>query len=224
MQNALFSESIEMYLKTLAEFDAHEPVAISHVAQRLGITQVSATEMVKRLSEQDLVSHVPYKGITLTEKGQRVAYNVIRRQRLWECFLHQQLKMEWARVYELACDLEHATAPEVTDALAALLGEPKTCPHGSPIPAADGSFAPLTGVPLSGLVPGQSARILAVLARRGSADVLRYLQTRNILPGQTVTVLDVAPMQGPLTLRIAEKEVSLGLQMAELIVVEVQNH
>ena len=96
MQNAVFSESIEMYLKTLAEFDASAPVAISHVAQRLGVTQVSATEMVKRLSEQELVSHVPYKGVTLTPKGQVVAYNVIRRQRLWECFLYQQLKIEWA--------------------------------------------------------------------------------------------------------------------------------
>ncbi len=223
MQSALFSESIEMYLKTLAEFDASEPIAISHVAQRLGITQVSATEMVKRLSEQELVSHVPYKGVTLTHQGQVVAYSVIRRQRLWECFLHQQLKIEWARVYELACNLEHATAPEVTDALAALLGHPQTCPHGSPIPAADGSFTPLAGAPLSQLTIGQSGRILAVLARRGSADVLRYLQTRNILPGQEVTVLDVAPMQGPLTLRIAEKEVSLGLQMAELIIVERDN-
>jgi DtxR family Mn-dependent transcriptional regulator len=224
MQNALFSESIEMYLKTVAEFDVSAPVAISHVAQRLGITQVSANEMVKRLSEQELVSHVPYKGITLTLRGQRVAYNVIRRQRLWECFLHQQLKMEWARIYELACDLEHATAPEVTDALAALLGQPQTCPHGSPIPAADGSFAPLAGVPLSQLAPGGRGRILAVLARHGSTDVLRYLQTRNILPGQDVMVLDIAPMHGPLTIRIAEKEVSLGLQMAELVVIEPEEH
>jgi len=222
MQKALFSESIEMYLKTLAEFDDSAPVAISHVAQRLGITQVSATEMVKRLSEQELVRHVPYKGVTLTSQGQRVAYNVIRRQRLWECFLYQQLKIEWARVYELACDLEHATAPEVTEALSALLGDPKNCPYGRPIPAADGSFAALDGILLNTLPLHQPAKILAVLAR--ATDVLQYLQARNILPGQVVTVLDVAPMLGPLTLKVAEKEVSLGLQMAELIVVQPEKH
>lgn len=222
MQSAVFSESVEMYLKTLAELDdSQQPVAISRLAERMDVTQVSATEMVKRMVEQALVNHLPYKGVTLTEKGREIGYNVIRRQRLWECFLYQHLKMEWARLYELACDLEHATAPEVTDALATLLGEPAFCPHGNPIPAADGSFVPLGGVPLSDWQVGQHGQVLAIQAR--DADVLRYLQARDLLPGRELTLLDIAPMQGPLTLKIGEKEVALGLQMAELVIVNNLN-
>src|SRR5574341_2264643 len=166
------SESTEMYLKAMFEMNDRETVAIGRLAERLSVTPVSANEMVRRLDEQGLVSHTPYKGVTLTEKGREAAWDVVRRQRLWECFLYDHLKIEWARVYELACSLEHATAPEVTEALAVFLGDPKTCPRGNPIPAADGSFTPLDGIPLSTAAFGETVRVLAVNAT--STDVLRY--------------------------------------------------
>jgi DtxR family transcriptional regulator, Mn-dependent transcriptional regulator len=218
MQNRLISESIEMYLKALAELETREPVAISRLAARLGVTQVSATEMVKRLAEQNWLTHLPYKGVLLTEKGKEIAYDVIRRQRLWECFLYIHLKIEWARVYELACNLEHATAPEVTEALAAFLGNPSVCPRGNPIPAADGSFTPLNGIPLSGAKIGQKAQVLAVQA--SDVDVLAYLQARHILPGRQIQVLAAAPLQGPLTIQIEEYQAEIGLQVAELITIQ----
>lgn len=124
------SESTEMYLKALAELGDRD-VAIARLAGRLGVTHVSANEMMRRLAEQGLVKHTPYKGVTLTKKGREVAANVLRRQRLWEVFLYQHLKIEWAKIYELACSLEHATAPEVTDALADFLGNPTVCPRGN---------------------------------------------------------------------------------------------
>ena len=145
------SESIEMYLKSLAELKADEPVAMARLAERLGVTQVSANEMVKRLVEQAFVQYIPYKGVVLTVTGWQIANSVIRRQKLWECFLVQHLHLAWPRLYELACDLEHATAPEVTEALAVFLGEPTTCPYGLPIPTAAGVCAPLVGVELNEL-------------------------------------------------------------------------
>jgi DtxR family Mn-dependent transcriptional regulator len=148
-----------------------------------------------------------------------VACNVLRRQRLWEVFLYEHLKIEWAQIYELACSLEHATAPEVTEALAVFLGDPRTCPRGNPIPAADGSFTPLDGVPLSEIAVGNTVSVLAVNATE--TDVLKYLQERGILPGQEITVLEAAPRQGPLTLRVADgKEVALGLSLAEFVIVK----
>ena len=218
MAASTLSESIEMYLKSLAELDAYQPVAISRLAERLGVTQVSATEMVKKLVEQGLVDHLPYKGVILTDTGKKLAFSVIRRQRLWECFLHDHLNIEWARIYDFACDLEHATAPEVTEALSAFLGAPTTCPHGDPIPATDGSFEQLTGIPLSALSVGQSGTILAVLA--SNSEVLQYLHTRDVLPGNDVTVLEIAPLQGPLTLKIGDKEIAVGLQMADYVLVQ----
>ncbi len=221
------SESTEMYLKAMAEISGRDVVAIGRLAERLGVTPVSANEMVKRLGEHGLVSHTPYKGVNLTKKGREVAGNVIRRQRLWECFLYDHLKIEWSRVYEFACSLEHATAPEVTEALAGFLGDPKTCPRGNPIPAADGSFIPLDAVPLSDVKLGQIAHIVAVNAT--ATDVLKYLQEKNILPGRDVTVVEVAPMQGPLTLHVnpaedngtSGKDVALGLSMAEFVLVKI---
>jgi len=213
------SESTEMYLKTMVEISDRDVVAIGRLAERLGVTPVSANEMVKRLSEQGLVSHTPYKGVGLTKRGREAACNVVRRQRLWECFLYDHLKIEWSMVYEFACSLEHATAPEVTEALAGFLGDPKTCPRGNPIPAADGSFKPLDAIPLSELKLGQAARVVAVNAT--ATDVLKYLQEKNILPERDLTVVEVAPMQGPLTLRIGSKDVALGLSMAEFVLVKI---
>jgi len=212
------SESTEMYLKAMIEISDHEVVAIGRLAERLSVTPVSANEMVRRLGEQGLVSHTPYKGVALTEKGHEVACDVTRRQRLWECFLYDHLRIEWAQVYELACSLEHATAPEVTEALSIFLGEPKACPHGNPIYAADGSCTPLDGAPLNRVAVGETVQVLAVNAT--ATDVLKYLQERGLMPGCEVTIIEAEPMQGPLTLRIDGREVALGLSLAEFVLVK----
>ncbi len=213
------SESTEMYLKAMVELGGREVVAVGRLAERLSVTSVSANEMMRRLGEQGLVSHTPYKGVTLTQMGREAACNVLRRQRLWECFLYAHLKIEWPQVYELACDLEHATAPAVTEALAAFLGQPSHCPYGDPIPAADGEFEPLLGISLSVVGVGGHARILAV--RATDTDVLKYLYERGLVPACEVQVVEAAPLQGPLTLRVNGKEVALGLALAEFVIVEI---
>ena len=212
------SESTEMYLKAMAEFGDCD-VAIARLATRLGVTPVSANEMIKKLGEHGLVSHTPYKGVNLTKKGREVACDVLRRQRLWEVFLYEHLKIEWAKIYELACSLEHATAPEVTEALAEFLGHPKACPRGNPIPDPNGTFTPLQAVSLSEVEIGKTMKVLAVNAT--ATDVLTYLQERDILPGQEIEVIGLAPLDGPLTLRVNGKEVALGLQIAEFVLVDL---
>lgn len=213
------SESTEMYLKAIAEASAPEAVAVSRLADRLSVTNVSANEMVHRLDEQGFVERTPYKGVALTQKGREAASNVLRRQRLWEVFLYEHLKIEWAKVYELACSLEHATAPEVTEALAGFLGNPCTCPRGNPIPAADGSFASLDGIPLTEVEIGKTVRVLAINAT--DTDVLKYLQDREILPAKKIKVLEAAPLQGPLMLRRKDgKDVTLGLSLAQFVIVK----
>jgi DtxR family transcriptional regulator, Mn-dependent transcriptional regulator len=211
------SESTEMYLKAMAEL-GNRDVAIARLAERLGVTPVSANEMMRRLGEQGLVTHTPYKGVTLTERGREAAANVLRRQRLWEVFLYEHLKIEWAKIYELACSLEHATAPDVTEALAGFLGNPTVCPRGNPIPDENGVFALLEGKSLREAAVGETVRVRAVNAT--ATDVLKYLQDKSILPGQTLEVLEAAPLDGPLTLSVNGREVALGLSMAEFVIVE----
>jgi DtxR family transcriptional regulator, Mn-dependent transcriptional regulator len=213
------SESTEMYLKAMVEIGQGDKVPVGRLADRLGVSNVSANEMVHRLTDQGLVSHIPYKGVELTGVGQAAACSVLRRQRLWECFLYEHLKIEWAKLYELACTLEHATAPEVTNALAVYLGDPKFCPRGNPIPTADGTFMPLNGIPLREAPLGAKVRVIAVNATE--TDINRYLQDRSILPGQTLTVVEVAPMDGPLTLQVDGQNVALGLRLAEFVIVEI---
>jgi DtxR family Mn-dependent transcriptional regulator len=213
------NESIEMYLKTMLEMGDRQPLMIPRLAERLGVTPVSANEMVRKLGEMGLSSHVPYKGVTLTEKGSELARNVMRRQRLWEVFLYQHLKIEWALIYEFACSLEHATAPEVTEALSAFLGNPVTCPRGNPIPAPDGSFATLEGIPLNEAPVGSRARVQAVNATE--TEVLRYLQACRLLPGQDISIVAAAPLQGPLTLQVEDTPVVIGLQAAEFVLIQI---
>jgi DtxR family Mn-dependent transcriptional regulator len=217
------SESVEMYLKTVAELGGERgPVPIGRVAERLGVSPVSANEMMKRLGEQQLIQHQMYKGVSLTGNGRRLANSVIRRQRLWECFLVDHLKLDWAKVHDLACDLEHATSSEVTEALAHYLGNPSRCPHGNPIPDPNGEIRLEDDLTLSRLKVGQSGRIRAIVPE--SSELLAYLAERGLLPGQSLTVIEAAPLKGPLTLQIGDSQeqsqVALGLALAELVQVD----
>lgn len=212
------NESSEMYLKTAAELGgADMPVPIAQIAEQLEVTPVSAGEMMKRLGAQGLIEHVPYKGVLLTPAGTQAAHSVIRRQRLWECFLVDHLKLNWAGVYEMACRLEHATSNVVAEALANYLDHPQTCPHGKPIPGPDGSMPVSEGTPLSELPIGQRAEIQSIVTTR--TDVFAYLQQRNLLPGRRVRVVAVAPLHGPLTVETEAGSVALGQALAEFVLV-----
>ena len=214
-----FNESVEMYLKTVCELatGGDAPVPISALAKRLSISTVSATEMVHRLCEQGLLLHTPYKGVTLTADGKRRALRVIRRHRLWECFLADHLGIVWQAVHENACQLEHATASEVTDALAAYLNEPATCPHGNPIPTVDGRVSLPNDRPLSELAPSDRGAITRIHPE--STLLLDYLAARELVPGALIVFDEVAPFNGPLMVTVDEKVHALGREVAARIFV-----
>ena len=219
MISSRLSESMEMCLKSLVELSDDKPVALSLLAEHLGVTPVSANEMIHKLSKRGLAIHQPYKGATLTEEGRAIAVDILRRQRLWERFLYDHLKIEWAKIYDLSCSLEHATDPEVVDALDEFLNHPATCPRGNPIPSPEGSFSRLQAPSLSGVGIGTKVRILAINAVY--LEVLTYLQKHGVLPGEELTIIDAAPMQGPLTVKKGEKEIAIGLEAAKFVLVEI---
>ncbi len=223
MKDFHYSESVEMYLKTLANLGgARELVPIARIAERLEVTPVSANEMMQRLARESLVAHQPYKGVQLTEAGRELAYNVIRRERLWERFLVDHLRLDWALVHDWACQLGHATAPEVSAALDAFLNFPAHCPQGNPIPRANGDLEAPRGQLLSELGVGQSARLAAF--EDESAEVLDYLQRRGLRPGAVVMVTEIAPRHGPLTLSVGEQQVVLGANLAATVRVQTLTH
>ncbi|MCA9933157.1 MAG: metal-dependent transcriptional regulator [Ardenticatenaceae bacterium] len=202
-----------MYLKTISELAEDDGlVPISALAERLGVSTVSATEMVHRLREQGLLDHTPYKGVALTDDGDRRACRIIRRHRLWECFLTDHLGLPWQQVHDFACQLEHATADEVTEALAVFLDNPPTCPHGNPIPDAEWIVPALVDQPLNEWKPGDRGTITRIHPE--SILLLDYLAARHIEPGQPVTFTEVAPFNGPLMMQIGDQTHALGREIA----------
>jgi DtxR family Mn-dependent transcriptional regulator len=212
------TDSMEQYLQTICRLGGEQsPVALSALADHLGISSVSTHEMIKKLVARELVTYEPYKGVTLTAEGQTQALCVIRRHRLWERFLADVLGIPWDRVHEEACQLEHATSSLVEEKLAQFLQEPETCPHGHPVAGAD--CCREEGLPLSDLEPGQRAVILRVA--ENNADMLRYLAELELRPQAVIEVEAVAPFDGPLTLRMGECRRVIGRQVASQITVQM---
>ena len=217
-QKRSFGASAEMYLKTIAELACErEPVPVTSVADRLGISTVSASEMIHRLEERKFVRHRPYKGVYLTEDGRREANGVIRRQRLWECFLNNNLGIPWEHIHDFACQLEHATDPVVTEALAEFLEHPSTCPHGNPIPTADGEMPTLEGVPLLNLELGEKGVILRI--HPVSEELVKHLDERGISPGREIKVAEIAPFNGPQSIEVGDEVHVLGRKVAAHVMV-----
>ena len=219
MKHDSFNESAEMYLKTIRELSLdNEPVAISALARRLEVSTVSATEMVHRLEEHDLVAHIPYKGVQLTDDGCHHAADIIRSHRLWERFLVDKLGIAWDQAHDVACRLEHATDDTVTEALDVFLGRPATCPHGNPIPQAGDIWKTAVTTTLNDLQEGQSGHIFRIHPE--SALLLKYLAEHGVKPGRSVCVKEIAPFNGPIIVEIDDETHALGQEVAAHIFVQ----
>lgn len=221
MKHESFNESTEMYLKTIRELSEEDetPVPISSLAERMGVSNVSATEMVHRLEQRNLVQHEPYKGVRLASEGKIRATAVIRSHHMWEIFLTEKLQLPWEKVHDFSCRLEHATDTAVTEALAAYLGYPQRCPHGNPVPGPDGCTAVLFDKPLSALEPGQSGTINRISPE--SSVLLEYLAVRQLKPGQAISFDEIAPFNGPLMVTCAGQTHALGREVAAHIFITV---
>src|SRR5690349_5229776 len=138
--NEPLTRSVEDYLKAIYRLSAAgQPAATSQIANLLELSAPSVSGMIKRLSEQGLLEHVPYKGVQLTAEGRRAALRMVRRHRMIEAYLVEFLGYSWDTVHEEAERLEHAVSDALVERMAAALGHPDVDPHGDPIPAADGS-------------------------------------------------------------------------------------
>ena len=223
MKHESFNQSTEMYLKTIVELanGAGKPVPISALADRLGVSTVSATEMVHRLQDQQLLDHTPYKGVSLTDKGQHWATALIRAHHMWECFLVGKLGMPWEKAHDYACQLEHATETAVTEALADYLNHPTTCPHGNPIPSVKGVVAKLDDMALTAVQPGQSGTIQRIHPE--STLLLDYLAGRGLKPGNRFTVTKIEPFNGPIIVDCCEQTHPLGQEVAAHIFVTIED-
>jgi DtxR family Mn-dependent transcriptional regulator len=212
----MHTQAVEDYLKTIYEIQYEQgKVATTVLAERLGVAPASVTGMIKKLADMQLVVHEPYQGVVLTEAGQKIALEVLRHHRLIELFLSEELGVPWDQVHEEANKIEHVLSEDVEDRMDALLGYPTTDPHGAPIPSRDGTIDQRDCVRLVDLKPGQTA-LVAEVSDHDSA-LLRYVGELGLYPQVKVSVIAVAPFDGPLTVRVGEAEHALGREAASLI-------
>ena len=175
--------------------------------------------MVKKLAELGLVDHAPYKGMQLTESGERLALEVLRHHRLLELYLVEHLGVPWDRVHEEAEALEHVLSEDLEGRIAAKLGNPTHDPHGDPIPDADLHIDEGHTRSLADLEPGDRGRFVRV--SDSDPGMLRYLDERGMQLGDRFEVLDRQPFGGPLTVRFGDAEQVLGGALAEAMRVEL---
>jgi len=216
------SEAIQDYAKAIYALqrraDGH-PVATTDLAERLRVTPASVSAMLKKLAERGLVEHVPYRGVLLTEAGERVALEVLRHHRLLELYLAEHLGVPWDRVHEEAEALEHVISEDLEARIAAKLGEPTHDPHGDPIPSVDLQIDEGDARALESLEAGATGRFVRV--SDSDPEMLRYLDSRGVRLGDALEVVDRQPFGGPLTVRFGEQLHTLGGGLAAAMRVEL---
>jgi DtxR family Mn-dependent transcriptional regulator len=218
----LRTPAVEDYSKAIFSLESRsqEPVSTNALAERLGITPGSVSAMLKRLDELGLITHIPYRGVRLTDDGRRIALEVIRHHRLLESYLADALGMPWDRVHAEAEVLEHVLSDDLEELIAAKLGHPTFDPHGDPIPTADLELQE----PLTHRMESMQPDDEGVFVRVSDSDpeMLRYLADRGISPGQRFTVRDRQPFGGPLFILFGKREHAIGGELAAAMRVEVQ--
>jgi DtxR family Mn-dependent transcriptional regulator len=218
----LKSVAVEDYSKAIFMLQARtaEPVSTNALAGRLGITPGSVSAMLKKLDEQGLITHVPYRGVRLTDQGRRVALEVLRHHRLLESFLAEALGMPWDRVHAEAEILEHVLSEDVEQLIAAKLGNPTVDPHGDPIPSVEFVLEEHDTVSLNELPTGAAGRFVRV--SDSDPEMLRYLVEKGIALGDHLEVAGRQPFDGPVFVRFGENELPIGGRLARAMHIELE--
>ena len=213
-----FTRSQEDYLKSLYLLGGDEhPVPTRELAQRLGISSPSVSEMVTRLSSQGLVEHDRYRGQQLTKEGRKVALELVRHHRLLEMFLVKVLGYSWDEVHDEAERLEHVISERMEQRIFELLGQPELDPHGHAIPTLAGKVKASSDRPLSDAHEGE--RLTVQRVSDDDPSKLRELERRGLVPGAKVAIVTGSRFEGPIELRVKGRRDSVPLGLARAVFV-----
>lgn len=210
----------ENYLKAILKLSGSPDgtVSTNAIAAQLDTSAASVTDMLKKLSDKELITYQRYKGASLTDDGQRIATTLVRKHRLWEVFLVQSLGMTWDEVHEIAEELEHIQSDRLIDRLDHFLGHPKFDPHGDPIPNAQGKYAVRAQVPLSELKPGQEGIVIGV--REDETSFLKHLNEKGLTLGKSIKVITNDDYDNTLSLQVEGHELNLSGKVARNIMIK----
>lgn len=201
----MLSPKKENYLKAIFKLSEMKTSSISTnaIANHLDTSAASVSDMLKRLTEKELISYEKYKGVRLTESGMKIATSLIRRHRLWEVFMVQSLNFSWDEVHPIAEQLEHIKSEELINRLDKFLGYPEFDPHGDPIPDRDGNLHYRNHqMTLAELEEGLPAVIVGV--REHSPSFLKYVEKLGLTLGKNIRIEEKFEYDGAVRLRVNE--------------------
>jgi DtxR family Mn-dependent transcriptional regulator len=217
-QGEVLEKSLDESLEAL--YRLNQPgavVPIEMLARKLQISRAEAVERIVRLQALGFVTSTPVLELALTHSGAGWGATRVRRHRLVERLLHDQLGLPWEQVHEEAARIAPTISPALEERLDTVLGRPDTCPHGNPIPAADGSFKVEPATPLDRLRPGTKGAIATI--QQEEPQLLQYLAALGLFPKTELEVEEVAPMGGPIVVRVGASRYALGREVASRILV-----
>ncbi len=207
----------ENYLKIIYSLTSANPenaTTTNEIAEKYQTKPSSVSDMLKKFSEKGLIEYERYKRVGLTEQGSAIAIQIIRKHRLWEVFLHENLHFTWDEVHELAEQLEHIQSTVLIDRLDQFLGFPAFDPHGDPIPNAKGDFKIKKQTLLAKIKPGKWCRIVAV--KDSSTFFLQYLQKLNLKIGSRIKIIEMMSFDDSYSIENEQGEkISISKKFAE---------
>jgi len=196
----------ENYLKAIYHLSegGKKSVSTNDIAGEIQTKPASVSDMLRRLSEKQVIEYRKYYGLQITESGKQLALQTIRKHRLWEVFLVDKLQFAWDEVHEVAEQLEHIQTPLLIQRLDAFLNYPKFDPHGDPIPDEYGDVRSRPRIPLNEMNIDQVGQIVAV--KDSSAAFLRYLDKVGAYIGARIKVLDKVEFDGSVEILVDQKK------------------
>lgn len=202
----MHSYTEENYLKAIYKLSEHtdQEISTNEIAAMMNTKAASVTDMLRKLSDKNLINYVKYQGVTLTSAGMKVAVSIIRKHRLWEVFLVEKLDFKWDEVHDIAEELEHIGSDELIDRLDTFLGKPRRDPHGDPIPTRDGVFGKNKSLPLSECKVGDEASLSGV--NDHSSLFLQYVDKLSMKLGTPITVIDFLEYDSSMVIGIPGQE------------------
>ena len=216
------TKSEEDYLKCLYHLQqGKKNVSTNEIANYLSMKPSSVSDMLKKLAEKKLVYYLKYKGSSLTKKGELIALSVIRKHRLWETFLVNQLGFSWSKVHNIAEQLEHVNSEELIDKLDHFLAYPQIDPHGDPIPQKNGTIAELNQKLLSELKHGEEGIITGI--KKGTPSLLNFLDMKNIKLGDQIQLISILEFDQSAEVIIHEKTINLSEKICSNLLIETLN-
>jgi len=212
------SPTIEEYLETILNMLSEgKSVLGARLAERLQVAPPTVTATLQRMARDGLIITSRNKETSLTEHGMKMAVIIVKRHRLAERLLTDILKVPWPEVHQEACRLEHGISDSVMNRLYQVLGEPKTCPHGNPIPVGD-VLPPLRGTPLDTIAAGGKVVVERISEEANRLEeLMQYLDQAGIKPGATISVKETAPYAGTIQITINNNDFHLGTKAAAMV-------